>query len=110
MRSHSTTLPAQASTTDFNAEQLLARARIRERGRRWILSGWLISMIGVIGYCRAMFAVGPQAEFAEMLQQAGLQGWASLALIAGGVALWVMGNMFYFKDIVDSHGTGAPKA
>jgi len=74
----------------------------RDRGRRWILWGWLVTMIGVAGYCRAMFRAGPDTDILQALGQSGIAGWASLAFIALGVAVWMSGNLVFLRDSVST--------
>lgn len=87
-------------------ESQQAVARIRERGRRWILSGWVISLAGVFLYCRALFATEADGDLATMLGHTGVSGWAALILIAIGVVFWLSGNLVYLKDALDSQEVG----
>ncbi|GLH72746.1 hypothetical protein GETHLI_12480 [Geothrix limicola] len=89
-----------------------AIARIRERGRRWILAGWGITMIGVFLYCRLLFAVDAEGDMSELLHRTGLAGWAVLLLMVTGAATWLAGNLIYLKDALNSDEVGpdgAPK-
>jgi len=83
-----------------------AVARVRERGRRWILSGWAISLVGVFLYCRALFAAEADGDLATLLSHTGVSGWAALLLIAVGVVFWLSGNLVYLKDALDSQEVG----
>ena len=87
-------------------ESQAAVARVRERGRRWILSGWVISLAGIFLYCRALFAAETDGDLPALLHRTGISGWAALLLIAVGVAFWLAGNLVYLKDALNSPEVG----
>lgn len=95
-----------SDTLALAQESQRAVARVRERGRRWILSGWAISLVGVFLYCRALFAAEADGDLATLLSHTGVSGWAALFLIAIGVVFWLSGNLVYLKDALDSQETG----
>ncbi len=107
----SLTLP-QDAVFDAAVESQKAIARIRERGRRWILSGWAITMVGVFFYCRLLFAMDADGDLPEILHRSGFPGWVALLLMVVGVALWLAGNLVYLKDALNSaqcEPDGSPK-
>ena len=71
---------------------------LRDRGRRLILLGWVITMMGVALYCRAMFRAGPDTDLVEALSQNGIAGWGSVAFLALGIAVWGFGNVALLRD------------
>ena len=73
-----------------------------DRGRLMILWGWLATMIGVGCYCRATFALPPDAEFMDTFTRTGALGWAAALLMGGGVVLWLTGNLRYLKEAMDA--------
>lgn len=79
-------------------------ARGKDRGRRLILWGWLVTMVGVGGYCRAMFRSSADSDVLTALREAGLTGWGSIALIALGIAIWLFGNVALLKESVADEG------
>lgn len=72
-----------------------------ERGRRAILAGWLITMLGIAGYIAAMSRAGENADILDGLMGQGLIGWMSGALIVAGVVTWFIGNFACLQDLAD---------
>ena len=64
-----------------------------ERARWAILAGWLIALLGVICYVLAAIDAGEGADIMDAVTQEGAIGWASLALLTLGVAIWLFGNL-----------------
>lgn len=81
-----------------------------ERGRKLILWGWMTTMAGVACYCRAIFAMGPEADALDAVTQSGTLGWVSAILVLGGVSSWLTGNLFYLHDAMEAPAieTGDP--
>jgi hypothetical protein len=70
-----------------------------ERGQRTILLGWLITMIGVVGYVVTMSRAPDNTDMIEALATEGFSGWASLSLVLAGVVVWVIGSISTLTDI-----------
>jgi hypothetical protein len=73
----------------------------REWGRKAILAGWIITMIGVVGYVFAMLRADEQSGLLEALFSQGFLGWASAVLLLGGIATWLAGNLAFFRAAID---------
>jgi hypothetical protein len=73
----------------------------REWGRKAILAGWIITMIGIVGYCFVMMRAPQDTGLLEALFSQGILGWASAVLILGGVATWVAGNYAFVREVVE---------
>ncbi len=73
----------------------------REWGRQAILSGWAITMVGVIGYCFAMTGAGQETGILEALMRRGALGWGSAILLLGGVVVWLAGNIAYLREAME---------
>lgn len=69
----------------------------REWGRKAILAGWIITMIGVVGYCFAMLRAPQDVGLLEALFTQGFLGWISAVLLLGGVATWIAGYLAFFR-------------
>lgn len=76
----------------------------REWGRKAILSGWIITMAGVVGYCFAMLRAPQDSGLLQALFSQGFLGWASAVLLLGGVATWLVGNLSFFRAAVEEPG------
>lgn len=72
-------------------------------GKRLVITGFFVALIGVILYCAAPFAVAVGSTVqADM-------GWpvvASLGVVGVGALLWVVGAIVYFIGGVDSDPSG----
>jgi len=77
-----------------------------ELGRRAILAGWLITMLGIAGYIVAMSRAGENADILDGLMHQGLIGWMSGALILAGVVTWFIGNFACLQDLADIPASG----
>ena len=77
-----------------------------ERGRLMILWGWLATMVGIGCYCRATFALPPEAELLDTFTRTGGLGWAAAILMGGGVLMWLTGNLRYLREAMDAPAPG----
>ena len=75
----------------------------REWGRKAILAGWVITMLGVIGYVFAIMraGAGEDTSLLEALFSQGFLGWGSAVLLLRGVATWLAGNFAFVKEVVE---------
>lgn len=73
----------------------------REWGRKAILAGWIITMVGVVGYVLAMLRADQDAGLLEALFTQGVLGWGSAILLMGGVATWLAGNFAFVREVVE---------
>jgi hypothetical protein len=72
-------------------------------GKRLVITGIFIALIGVILYCAATFAVGVGSTAQPDM------GWpvvASLGVVGVGTLLWIVGAIVYFIGGVDSDPSG----
>lgn len=90
-----------ASPLTFAGARVDEAAAKREWGRKAILAGWVVTMVGVVGYCFAMMRAGHQAGVLDALTTQGLLGWGSAALLVGGVALWLAGNLAFLRETME---------
>ena len=82
----------------------------RERGRKAILAGWLVTMAGVFGYVFCMLRAPEGAGMLEAIRSQGVIGWATVAFLIAGISLWLAGNISMFQDMMsspDEDDTGA---
>ena len=74
---------------------------MRDHGRRAILAGWILVLLGVAAYVAAMGRAGQGADMIDAITGQGLLGWASLVLLAAGVATWLAGNIACIHEASD---------
>ena len=98
---------AIAARDAANARALSASQAIPELGPRLILWGWITAMVGVVGYCRVIFAMSPNTSAIDALFHSGVIGWISSAMVLAGVSMWLMGNLIYLRDAMDAPAPAA---
>lgn len=101
-QSHATSLPFPPAIL---AQRAVAIRQRTERGRKMILWGWAAAMLGVAGYCKAIFQLEASAEVLDAITRTGLLGWTSGVLLIGGVGLWLVGNLHYLQEVLDTPDT-----
>jgi hypothetical protein len=89
------------SNTGLAEDKAAEVAGGREWGRKAILAGWVITMLGVIGYVFAMMQAGQDTGLLEALFSQGFLGWLSAVLLLGGVATWLVGNYAFVREVVE---------
>ncbi|MBI3072590.1 MAG: hypothetical protein HYY84_10790 [Deltaproteobacteria bacterium] len=84
------------------------RAEVAQRrGKRLIVGGFAVMIVGIILYCTACFAGGVSAEIADILLQNAIPfGRIALAVIGVGVVLWLVGSFQYLKGAMDADAPG----
>lgn len=68
-----------------------------EYGRKAILAGCVITMIGMVTYCYGTAGGGP-TDLASSLFDNGAIGWTSLLLMITGVGTWLAGNVALLSE------------
>jgi hypothetical protein len=80
----------------INASAVLSDRQTHQRtewGRKAILSGCIMSLVGMVAYCYGTFGEGPQADLPSSLFANGVLGWFAFLLLLSGVGVWLVGNM-----------------
>ena len=91
----------EKATTVFTAANESTVEGGREWGRKAILAGWAITMLGVVGYCFAMMRAPQETGLLQALFTQGALGWGSAILLMGGVATWLAGNFAFVREVVE---------
>lgn len=96
--------PATAGTKE--ARYADAERRMR-RGKRLVISGFIVSVAGMIAYCLACFTAGMSANLAtSLLENSGWLIRAALAVMGVGMLLWLVGSFLYLHGGMDSDPEG----
>ena len=104
MKKKTAVLTAHDSMFDRTRSAAASAAGGREWGRKAILAGWVITMVGVVCYSFAMMRAPQDAGLLEALFSQGFLGWIAAVLIAGGVGTWLAGNFAYMQEVVEMPG------
>jgi|GEM_PF-1365003 len=81
----------------------LADALARQRtGRRFIVAGFVVSVVGVVLYCVASFAGGLDADMGDLLFRNSVPyARATLGIIGLGTLVWLVGSVKYLHAVMD---------
>ncbi len=88
--------------------EVYARAEQRmHRGKRLVMSGFVVAVLGVIGYCAVSFGAGINQEVgASVLEDPGPLLGPALGVIGLGTLLWLVGSFDYLMGAMDSDPDG----
>ncbi len=75
-----------------------------EQGRRAVLAGWVITMLGIGTYILALSRAGESADILDALFGQGPLGWVAGALMLTGVVTWFIGNYVCLQDLAQLPG------
>lgn len=101
-------LPAAPAQPALTKSQIYAAAeRKMQRGKRLVMSGFVVSVVGIIGYCATCFTAGVNQDLGSALldNPAWLVGPA-LGVIGLGTLLWLVGSFVYLSGEMDSDPSG----
>ncbi len=82
----------------------LAERRMR-RGRRLVISGFVVAIAGIIGYCLACFGAGQGGAW-RLMQDPAWFITPSLGIIGLGTLLWLVGSFLFLSGAMDSDPEG----
>lgn len=69
-----------------------------EWGRKAILCGCVMVLVGMITYCYGSLDGGPESDLTSTLFQNGILGWISFVLLLTGVGVWISGNLVLLDE------------
>jgi hypothetical protein len=97
-------LPHYGATVETRRESPAARAsRLQTSGRRMILAGFAITIVGIVFYCVVSLSGGMSASLADMLFTNAVPfARATLAVLATGTIVWLVGSLRYLKGAMDA--------
>ncbi|MCK6527443.1 hypothetical protein L6R50_07715 [Myxococcota bacterium] len=77
------------------------------RGKRLVIGGFAVAVIGIVGYCVACIGAGLSQDVgAYFLGNPALLVGPALATIGLGTLLWLVGSFFYLTGAMDSDPDG----
>ncbi len=97
--------PSSATPTKT---EVYARAEQRmRRGKRLVISGFIVAVVGIVAYCVACFTAAVNQELGSALLES--PGWLvgpTLGMIGLGTLLWLVGSFVYLNGAMDSDPNG----
>ncbi len=95
------TKPVASAAPDI---QSVAERRMR-RGTRLVISGFVVTIAGIIAYCLACFGAA-QNVTAGSLEEAGWFVTPALGVLGLGTLLWLVGSFLFLSGALDSDPEG----
>ena len=90
-----------APSTTRARDYIVAESRMR-RGKRLTISGVVVAIVGVIGYCIGWLGAGVNQELGPtLLENPPMLVISSLSGIALGTLLWLVGSVLYMNGMMD---------
>ncbi|MCC6523813.1 MAG: hypothetical protein IT373_14240 [Polyangiaceae bacterium] len=79
-----------------------AEAR-QKAGKKLILAGFVITIVGVVLYCAVCFAGDASADLGDMLFRNAVPfARATLAVLGLGTVVWLVGSVLYLRGAMDA--------
>ncbi len=101
MRSDTARTTAPTLWQTAHAAEEAPRPSRGEQGRRAILAGWVVTMLGIALYILAMSRAGENADILDGLTGQGPVGWIAGLLMLAGVVTWLVGNYACLQELAD---------
>jgi hypothetical protein len=97
-----------ATEAERTKETMYADAERRMlRGKRLVISGFVVAVLGMIAYCLACFAAGMNANLgAALIENPGWLIGPAMAIMGVGALLWLVGSFLYLLGGMDSDPEG----
>lgn len=86
------------------AQTRAERAESRQRaGKKMILAGFVVTILGVVLYCAACFAGGMDADMGDLLFRNAVPfARATLGVLGLGTLVWLVGSFTYLRGAMDA--------
>lgn len=106
MKQRSATIARTADAQFLTMEEKIEERAVSstsnaEWGRKAILVGWLVATLGIVGYVYTLLRAEESAGILDSIRAAGAIGWLSVLMLAGGVAIWLAGNIALLRALAD---------
>jgi hypothetical protein len=98
------TREARVESPEAIRQRIAAKAEARQRaGKRMILAGFVIAIVGVVLYCVACFAGGASAGMDDILFRNAVPFARSMLAVLGfGTLLWLVGSFVFLRGAMDA--------
>jgi hypothetical protein len=111
---NATPLAAAEPETEAAPRPVVSRSEVyaaaghrMRQGKRLVVSGFAITIAGIVGYCLACFSAGVSEDVgATFMSTPGLLIAPTLAVIGLGTLFWLVGSFVYLSGAMDSDPSG----
>jgi hypothetical protein len=77
------------------------------RGKRLVISGFVVAVFGIVAYCVVCFSATVNQQLgAALLESPGGLAGPTLGIIGLGTLLWLVGSFVYLNGAMDSDPSG----
>ncbi|KAA0232303.1 MAG: hypothetical protein EDR02_18065 [Actinobacteria bacterium] len=99
---------AESPARSVTKAEVYARAEgMMRRGKRLVISGFAVSLVGIIGYCVVSLSASINEDVgASFLQNPGPLVGPALVVLGLGTLLWLVGSFLYLRGAMDSDPDG----
>lgn len=104
---HAKTYEPPSVATPTKAEVYARAEQQMRRGKRLVISGFVVAVVGIVAYCVVCFSAGVNQQLASALLAS--PGWLvgpMLGIIGLGTMLWLVGSFIYLSGGMDSDANG----
>lgn len=92
--------PAQAALADARAA---GAESLQKTGKRMVVAGFVITIVGVVLYCAVSFAGGMNADMGDVLLKNAVPfARGTLAVLGLGTLVWLIGSFTYLRGAMDA--------
>ena len=93
--------------TPTKAEVYARAEQQMRRGKRLVIGGFIVAVVGIVAYCVACFSAGVSQELAlAFTASPGRLVGPMLGIIGLGTLLWLVGSFVYLAGAMDSDANG----
>lgn len=104
---HATTDEPTSVATPSKAEVYARAAQQMRRGRRVVISGFVVAVLGIVAYCVVCLSAAMNQELGStLLDNPGWLAGPTLGIIGLGSLLWLVGSFLYLSGGMNSDPDG----
>ncbi len=96
-------MPIHKSKRAASADQATRAEWLQTTGRRMVVAGFVITILGVVAYCGVTFAGGVNAEVGDLLFRNAVPfGRSTLVVLGIGTLVWLIGSFTYLRGAMEA--------